>query len=75
MKSVLVLFFSLLFVLQFASAALQSSEPDYPTLAQMEALRPFRYWKRSPMHKIDTRAMNNFNCYFSPVQCLHLERR
>ncbi|CDK13509.1 Neuropeptide-Like Protein [Caenorhabditis elegans] len=37
-------------------------------------LRPNRYWKRA--HNIDTRALNQFkNCYFSPIQCVLMERR
>ncbi|UMM27913.1 hypothetical protein L5515_010986 [Caenorhabditis briggsae] len=48
---------------------------DYDALAaKIEMLRPNRYWKRA--HNIDTRALNQFkNCYFSPIQCVLMERR
>ncbi|VDO58229.1 unnamed protein product [Haemonchus placei] len=35
---------------------------------------PYRLWKRA--HIIEPRALNQFkNCYFSPIQCVLMERR
>uniref|UniRef100_A0A183FW64 Ovule protein n=1 Tax=Heligmosomoides polygyrus TaxID=6339 RepID=A0A183FW64_HELPZ len=42
-----------------------------------DALRqmvPYRLWKRA--HNIESRALHQFkNCYFSPIQCVLMERR
>ncbi|CAL2040065.1 hypothetical protein CAEBREN_18615 [Caenorhabditis brenneri] len=57
------------------SSAVVDGQIDYDALAaKIEMLRPNRYWKRA--HNIDTRALNQFkNCYFSPIQCVLMERR
>ncbi|EYB82821.1 hypothetical protein Y032_0350g3227 [Ancylostoma ceylanicum] len=45
--------------------------------ARMNALRQigaYRLWKRS--HNIEPRGLSQFkNCYFSPIQCVLMERR
>ncbi|CAI2352019.1 unnamed protein product [Caenorhabditis sp. 36 PRJEB53466] len=82
MKSVLSVALLVLVIVQLISASMASSSSaladgqiDYDALAaKMELLRPNRYWKRA--HNIDTRALNQFkNCYFSPIQCVLMERR
>uniref|UniRef100_A0A8R1IBL8 Neuropeptide-Like Protein n=1 Tax=Caenorhabditis japonica TaxID=281687 RepID=A0A8R1IBL8_CAEJA len=57
------------------SVPASAGQVDYDALAaKIDLLRPQRYWKRA--HNIDTRALSQFkNCYFSPIQCVLMERR
>ncbi|CAI5447772.1 unnamed protein product [Caenorhabditis angaria] len=68
----------LLVIVQFLTATLQTpqSDMDYAAyVSKYDLLRPSRYVKRAP-HNIDTRALNQFkNCYFSPIQCVLMEKR
>ncbi|CAO4373558.1 Protein CBG05451 [Caenorhabditis briggsae] len=80
-SSVLSIALIVLVIVQLISASVASvpssadGQIDYDALAaKIEMLRPNRYWKRA--HNIDTRALNQFkNCYFSPIQCVLMERR
>nr|CDJ81277.1 Protein Y73B6BL.35 [Haemonchus contortus] len=45
-----------------------------PRTAALRQMVPYRLWKRA--HIIEPRALNQFkNCYFSPIQCVLMERR
>ncbi|KAK6746535.1 hypothetical protein RB195_000046 [Necator americanus] len=52
-------------------------EDEQPTDTRMNVLRQigaYRLWKRA--HNIEPRALSQFkNCYFSPIQCVLMERR
>ncbi|KAK6021349.1 hypothetical protein OSTOST_12978 [Ostertagia ostertagi] len=49
----------------------QAVDPRTNALRQMV---PYRLWKRA--HNIEQRALSQFkNCYFSPIQCVLMERR
>ncbi|WKY07065.1 hypothetical protein Q1695_006900 [Nippostrongylus brasiliensis] len=45
-----------------------------PRTNALRQMAPYRLWKRA--HNIEARALNQFkNCYFSPIQCVLMERR
>ncbi|CAB3409562.1 unnamed protein product [Caenorhabditis bovis] len=62
-------------LLHIVTAAIESPDEQTEYAARLYAkLRPFRMLRRA--HNIDTRGLNNFkNCYFSPIQCVLMDRK
>ncbi|CAI4223512.1 unnamed protein product [Auanema sp. JU1783] len=82
MQSTVAVIFAFMLALTFAKASEPQADEYYnQVLAKFLATKDqarfngYRTIKRSP-HNIDTRALNQFkNCYFSPIQCVLMERR